>query len=340
MRVAVVGGSGYAGGELVRLLLGHPRVELTQVTSDRLTGQPVWAAHPNLRHQTDLRFIRHGEAGPADALFLALPHGRTMSRLTEWLPLAPLLFDLSADFRLGSPAAYETYYRVSHPHPEWLARFVPGIPEVFRERLREATHVAIPGCMANAALLALYPIAKEHLVSGEVVIDARAGSSGSGSESRAESVHAERSGAMRVFRPTGHRHEAEVSQVCSVPVRMSATGVEAVRGVQAVLHVSFARRCEEKEIWTVYRRYYDDEPFIRLVKQRRGLYRLPEPKILSGSNYCDIGFDISGDGCHLVLISALDNLVKGGAGNAVQCLNLACGWDEREGLGFPGLHPI
>jgi [amino group carrier protein]-6-phospho-L-2-aminoadipate/5-phospho-L-glutamate reductase len=340
VQAAIVGGSGYVGGELVRLLLGHPRVEVAQVTSDRLAGQPVSEAHPNLRRRTNLRFVRHEEVEPCDALLLAMPHGTAMRMLPRWLPLAPRIFDLSADFRLRSPRVYEAYYGTSHDRPEWLGRFVPGIPEIFRDELRHATHVSVPGCMATAALLALHPVAAEGLVGGEVVIDARTGSSGSGRESRAANVHAERSGAMRVFSPTGHRHEAEVSQLCSVPVRMTATGVEAVRGVQTVLHVPAARRCEEKEIWTIYRRYYGDEPFVRLMSQRVGLYRLPEPKILCGSNYCDVGFAISGDGCHLVLVSALDNLVKGGAGNAVQCLNIACGWDEREGLDFAGLHPV
>jgi N-acetyl-gamma-glutamyl-phosphate/LysW-gamma-L-alpha-aminoadipyl-6-phosphate reductase len=340
MKAAVVGASGYIGGELCRLLLSHPRVVLAQATSNALEGQPLHAAHPNLRAQTDMTFSRHDQIVPCDVLFLATPHCVTGLHMPEWENLAPRIIDLTADFRLQSPAEYERYYGVAHPNPELIASFVPGIPEIHRDRLRAATRIAVPGCMANAGILALHPLSDAGLVAGEVVIDGHAGSSGSGGKPNPASHHPDRSGTMRVFKATEHRHEAEISQACGVPVRMTATAVEAVRGVQVVCHVSLSRRLGERDAWAVYRKYYGDEPFVRLVKRRTGLYQLPEPKILSGTNYCDVGFALAADGRHLVAIAALDNLVKGGAGNAVQCLNISCGWDEREGLRFPGLHPI
>lgn len=340
MKVAVMGASGYVGGELVRLLLGHPQVELVQATSNQLAGQPLHARHPNLYGQTNLTFVHHDQITACDVLFLALPHGMSMHKLPEWSQLASRVIDLSADFRLRYVADYETYYHISHPHTEWLQSFVPGIPELYREQLQQARYVSVPGCMANAGILALSPLAAADLIAGEVFVDGRTGSSGSGAEPGPASHHAERSGVMRVFKPTDHRHQAEISQCCSVPVYMSATAVEAVRGVQVLCHVTLTHAVTEKEIWTLYRQHYGSEPFVRLIKRRTGLYRLPEPKILTGTNYCDIGFVLAADKRHLVVIAALDNLVKGSAGNAVQSLNIMGGWNEREGLNFAGLHPI
>jgi LysW-gamma-L-alpha-aminoadipyl-6-phosphate/LysW-L-glutamyl-5-phosphate reductase len=338
--VSVVGGGGYIGGELARLLAQHPGVRLGQVTSSRYAGRPLHAAHPVLRGVSDLRFVCDEDVEPCDVLFLALPHGVAMRSIDRWAGLAPMIVDLSADFRLPDRVAYERWYRVPGPDPAWLARFVPGIPEIGRERLRTATHISVPGCMSNAAILALRPVADAGLIDGDVVVDARMGSSGGGHEPDAGSHHPERSGVMRVFKPIGHRHTGEIEAHCRVRAHMSATAVEAVRGVQVLCHAPLAQSLEDGDLWSVYRHAYGREPFVRLVRQRTGLYRLPEPKILIGTNFCDVGFARSEDGRHVVTLAALDNLVKGGAGNAVQCLNIARGWDEREGLRFPGLHPV
>lgn len=340
MKAAILGASGYIGGELARLLIGHSQIELQQVTSDRLAGQPLSTAHPNLYGQTKLVFSPHEKLAACDILFLTLPHGKAMEGLSGLLQLAPRIIDLSADFRLRQATDYITYYGQTHPQKEWLQHFVPGIPELYRDKLRTASYISIPGCMANAGILALYPLAQEGLITGQVVVDGLTGSSGSGLEQRQANVHAERSGVMRVFKAVDHRHQAEIAQFCGVPISMSAIAVEAVRGVQVLCHVELAERLTEKALWSIYRKYYAKEPFIRLVKRHSGLYRLPEPKILAGSNYCDIGFTLAANQRSLVMVSALDNLVKGGAGNAVQCLNISAGWDERDGLGFFGLHPI
>lgn len=341
IRATVVGGSGYVGGELLRLLLGHPQVTVAAVTSNRLAGHRVDGAHPHLRAQTDLRFCPVTDVGGSDVLFLAVPHGTTATLLPALAGRAPLVVDLSADFRLRDPAQYERHYGSAHPAPEMLSRFVPGVPELHRTALRAGDWISVPGCMANAGILALAPLAADGLVEPEVQIDARTGSSGSGrSGSGSANSHAERSGVMRVFAPVSHRHEAEVAQQTGLVVRMTASGVEAVRGAQVVCHARAREPVTEQVVRRSYRDHYRDEPFVRVVAHHRGNHRYPDPKVLLGSNYCDVGFAVGADGRRVTAIAALDNLVKGAAGNAVQCLNIRMGWPERQGLEFPGLHPI
>jgi len=340
MRASVLGGSGYVGGELLRLLLGHPEVELGQVASRRFAGKRVDSLHPNLRGQTDLRFSPLEALEECDVLLSALPHGSAMRVLPGLLGKAKLTVDLSADFRLRQPATYRRYYDAPHQAEELVASFVPGLPEIFPAELTSAERIAVPGCTANAAILALHPLARERLLEAPVLIDARTGSSGSGTSLNPASQHAERSGAMRVFAPQRHRHEAEVAQATGLEVHMSATGVEAVRGVQVLCRARSSEPLDERRLREIYRDYYGRARFVRIVAHRKGTFRLPEPKILLGSNYCDVGFASDPERGEVVLVAALDNLVKGGAGNAVQCLNLRMGYDEGAGLGFPGLHPI
>jgi LysW-gamma-L-alpha-aminoadipyl-6-phosphate/LysW-L-glutamyl-5-phosphate reductase len=340
LRVAIVGGSGYIGGELLRLLLGHPHVQVVAATSNRLAGRRVDGEHPNLRGLTDLTFVPPESIDVVDVLFLATGHKATMGGVLHWLGLAKQVIDLSADFRLGDAAQYERHYGLAHEAPDLLSTFVYGLPELHREQLRAADRVAAPGCMATAAILALHPLAARGLVAGGATVDARTGSSGSGATAGPGNLHAERSGAMRVFAPTHHRHQAEIEQETGVPVRMSASGVEAVRGVQVLCRVPLTPGTDEATVRAAFRDAYAGEPFVRIVAHRRGTYRLPEPKLLSGTNYCDVGFAVDAEAGTAVLIAALDNLVKGGAGNAVQSMNIRYGWNERAGLEFAGMHPI
>jgi N-acetyl-gamma-glutamyl-phosphate/LysW-gamma-L-alpha-aminoadipyl-6-phosphate reductase len=249
--------------------------------------------------------------------------------------------DLTADFRLPDEDLFRRIYDVPHEAPELLADFVLGLPELYRKELHDADRISVPGCMATAAILALYPVADSGLLEPgtSVDVDARTGSSGSGVSSGTGDSHAERTNMLRVFAPTGHRHEAEITQTTGLNARMTATGTQAVRGVQVLCRVKLAGDVDEPALRAAYRAYYASEPFVRVVAQRRGLYRLPEPKLLSGSNFCDVGFALYPGQPHALLIGALDNLVKGSAGNAVQCMNVRLGWPERLGLEFPGLHP-
>lgn len=341
MKVAIVGGSGYTGGELLRLLVRHPKVELSQVTSDSLAGKPVSRAHPNLRRATDLTFTPHAELDPCDLLFLAMPHGESMARMPDFLTRAGKVIDLSADFRLKDPALYREYYGVDHPRPDLLEASVYGLPEIHRDEIRRATLVSGPGCIATAAILALRPLAKAGLIDPEhVVVDAKTGSSAGGVDGGPASLHPERSGVMRIYSPAGHRHTAEIEQEVEVTVGLSCHAVEAVRGILATCHAFLSDSLSSRDLWRVYREAYSEEPFVRLVTDASGLYRFPEPKILSGTNFCDVGFALDPHAGRVVAVAALDNLMKGAAGSAVQCMNLVAGYPETMGLEFLGLHPV
>ena len=340
IRASIAGASGYAGGELLRLLLGHPDVEVAEITSERLAGKFAHGAHPNLRGATRLRFRALDELSGADVLFVCLPHGESARRMDDFLRIAGRIVDLGADFRLGDPAAYERWHGRPHPRPDLLGRFVYGIPELNREALRGADRVACAGCNATAAILALKPLADAGALDSAVV-EVLVGSSEAGNQASAASHHPERSGAARAFQPTGHRHQAEIAEALGVEdLHFSATSIEMVRGVLATCHVFPGRALEDRELWQIYRAAYAGEPFIRIVKGRSGIHRYPEPGILAGTNYCDVGFERDPDTKRVVAMSALDNLVKGAAGQAVHAFNLMSGSPETAGLEFTGLHPL
>jgi N-acetyl-gamma-glutamyl-phosphate/LysW-gamma-L-alpha-aminoadipyl-6-phosphate reductase len=343
IRVSIVGASGYAGSELLRLLLDHPHVTVAQATSERFAGKFVHAVHPNLRGRTRLTFSRLDDLDACDLLFLALPHGRAASRIERFASLAERIVDLSADFRLNDPAVYERWYGQPHPAPGWLERFAYGLPEANREAIRAARYVSGVGCNATASNLALLPLVRTGLIDTRrpVVVDLKVGSSEGGNQPSLASHHPERSRAVRSFAPVGHRHTAEVQQVTGLAdVQLSVTGVEIVRGVLATAHLWTTQPLTERDLWRAFRQAYHDEPFVRIVHERTGIHRHPEPKILTGSNYADVGFALDGDGKRVVTLCALDNLMKGAAGTAVQCMNLMMGWPETTGLEFPGLHPV
>jgi N-acetyl-gamma-glutamyl-phosphate/LysW-gamma-L-alpha-aminoadipyl-6-phosphate reductase len=340
MRVGIVGGSGYTGGELIRLLLMHPEVEISIITSESYKGKMVKRVHPNLRGVTDLKFSGMDDLDSNDLLFCGLPHGMTMERMPEFLEHADRVIDLSGDFRLRNPEDYQTWYGVEHTNPELLNEAVYGIPELHREEIRKARLVSGAGCLATTAILGLYPLAQEGLITGTTVIDSKVGSSATGAKSSRSTHHPERSGVVRSYKPTMHRHTAEMEQELGVDAAFSPHAVEMVRGILSTCHVFLDKPMEEKDVWGVYRSAYGDEPFIRIVKEKSGIYRYPEPKLLIGSNYCDIGFEREGRNNRLVVMSAIDNLIKGAAGQAVQCMNVMYGFEETLGLKTIGLHPI
>ena len=339
MKVGIIGAGGYAGGELLRILLGHPEVGEIVAGSESLAGKPVTAAHPNLRKRTPLEFVRYDDVSGCDVVFLSLPNGA--HRLTELRARGTVVIDLSSDHRLRDAAVYREWYEAEHPHPELLGTAVYGIPELHRAQLTGAKLITGAGCNATASILALLPLARAGVIdpSRPIVIECKVGSSEGGREPGEDSHHPERVGVVRSFKPVGHRHTAEVEQELGVRIQLSVTAVELVRGVLATAHVPVKAGIDDKACWRAYREAYAAEPFVRIVKERSGIFRYPEPKLLAGSNFADVGFAADPRGDRVVALCAIANLVKGAAGNGVQAMNVACGFAETAGLGFTGLHP-
>lgn len=341
--VSILGGSGYGGGELLRLLLAHPCVEVKQVTSRSHLGEYVYQVHPNLRKRTQLKFSDPAALEPVDILFLAQPHGQAQNHIEEYAKLAQKVIDLAADFRLRNAEFYEKWYGEKHAAPDWLSKFVYGLPELHRAELATANYVSGVGCNATASNLALLPLVKADLLdtSAPIIIEIKVGSSESGAEGNTGSHHAERANVIRTFSAFGHRHTAEVIQEMGVnDVSLTMTAVDLVRGVLATAHAKVKSGVAIKDLWKAYRAVANENPFLRIVKEQRGIYRVPEPKILAGSNYADLGFELDESNGHIVAMCAIDNLMKGASGSAVQCMNLMMGWEETTGLEFMGLHPI
>ncbi|NHI93240.1 MAG: N-acetyl-gamma-glutamyl-phosphate reductase [Candidatus Lokiarchaeota archaeon] len=349
MKVAIIGASGYTGGELIRLLYMHPESEINLITSRRFEGQSISVQHPNFRKNLSIKFDTFSveKALKNDFIFLAVPHKVAQTIAPDLVNSGIKIIDLSADFRLKDPKVYEKYY-VPHENPELLKKSVYGLPELHREEIKTAQIVATPGCMAATSILALSPIMKyPDLIDLEhIICDAKIGSSGGGRDFSLASHHPERKGVIRPYKPTNHRHTAEINQELSIlanntiNVGFSAHAVDIVRGILSTCHVFLKKSVEDKDIWKIYREMYNKEPFIRIIKQKTGIYRLPDPKILIGSNYCDVGFVIDENINRLVVLGALDNLIKGAAGMAMQCFNIMNNFNETLGLEEPGFHPI
>ncbi len=349
VRVAIIGASGYAGGELLRLLTAHPEVEVVAAVSRKYAGEFVYNVHPNLRGIVDLKFVDFDEErlSECDFAFMAVPHGVSATMTPGLLDRGMRVVDLSADFRLKEAGGYLRWYGWKHPCAELLEKAVYGLPELHRAKIRDASLVACPGCMAVAAILAMAPIVKEGLVEfDKIVVDAKIGSTGAGSTPSLATHHPERFGVVRPYKLAGHRHTAEIEQElsqlagASIKLGFSAHAVNIVRGMLATCHCFLRKPIGIPEVWKAYRQFYREEPFVRLVRARKGIYRLPDPKVVAGSNFCDIGFEVDGHTQRLVIVSAIDNLMKGAAGNAVQCFNIMAGFDERLGLEFAGFHPV
>ncbi len=327
--VGIVGGSGFTGGELLRLLLQHPNADVVGATSGQYEGQPLHRAHANLRGFTDLRFSARDALPDADLVFTCLPHQHSANAVAALRDQGTRVIDLSADFRLPDAQTYQDWYGVLHPQPHLLPATY-GLPEANREAIRQNDLVSGVGCVATAMNLALLPLARAGMLQdARVIVDAKIGSSAAGVEANDAGMHPHRSRSLRLYAPTGHRHAAEVQQTCGVTPDVSVHSAELVRGVLATCHI-LTDAPDERSLWQAYRAAYHDEPFVRIVKERSGVHRGPDPKLVAGSNFADVGFHAANG--RIVATCALDNLVKGAAGSAVQCFNLMTGRPETTGL--------
>jgi N-acetyl-gamma-glutamyl-phosphate/LysW-gamma-L-alpha-aminoadipyl-6-phosphate reductase len=347
LKVGVIGGSGYTGGELLRILFFHPEISVEYVTSRQYKGSPLTSIQPNLRGVTNLRFEDYEtkRVRDCDLVFLAVPHKASMDKVPDILSSGIKVIDLSADFRLRSKELYEQYY-CPHIAPEYLEKAVYGLPELHREEIRKADLIASPGCLSSSIILGLAPIVKAGLIDNQKIIaDSKIGSNAAGASFNFMTHHPERANVVRPYQVCGHRHLAEIEQELSalaeekVTVGFTPHAVDMVRGILSTMHGFLKKDLEEIEVRKTIKDFYENEPFIRILKMKKGFYQLPNPKLVIGSNYCDIGFEIDNHANRLIIISAIDNLVKGSAGPAVHSMNIRYGFKETLGLEFPGLYP-
>ncbi|MBK6696176.1 MAG: N-acetyl-gamma-glutamyl-phosphate reductase [Myxococcales bacterium] len=348
-KAAIIGGSGYGGGELMRRLLQHPDVELVRVASIDHVGEPVWAVHPNLEGQTELTFqgLPPAEAAAGmDVVLLGLPHKVSATQMPALMQSGARVVDLSGDFRLRDAAVYKKYYGAEHPCPAHLTdgSFVYGLPELHREAIKKAHYVASPGCFATTIELALLPLARAGLLKGDVEVVGITGSSGSGIAPSAGTHHPVRHMNLRTYKPLDHQHIPEVAQTLTdagaydLRLRFVPVSAPLSRGifVTCFAHVDEATGAEA--IRALYNEAYAKEPFVRVPAKR-----LPEVVAVKGTNYAEVGVqpaDAPADGTRVVACFAVtDNLIKGGAGQAIQSMNLMLGLGERLTLEDPGGYP-
>lgn len=344
IKASIIGASGYTGGDLLRLLLMHPEVEVDKITSERNAGNHVTKLNPNLRKFTDLKFTSVKDIGnDMDVVFLCVPHKTAQDYVKQFYDSGIKVIDLSADYRLRKKEDYEKYY-TEHKYPELLGEAVYGMPELHKDEIKNAKIVASPGCLATSAILACAPLVKEKLVDN-LIIDSKIGSSAAGTKYDLSSHHPERRGTVRSYKPTEHRHIAEIEQELSlvagskIKIGFSPHQVDLVRGILTTVHATPSKELKDVDLWKAYRSLYNDCPFVRLVKDKQTVYRYPEPTVVAGTNFCDIGFEIDTNISRIVVMSSIDNLVKGSGGQSIQCMNLMFGLDEKTGLWYPGLHP-
>lgn len=338
MKVGVVGGSGYTGAELLRLLCIHPKVEIEWVTSRKFAGKSLSTIHPNLRNFTDIRFSQFSVdmVNDCDVVFLCLPHGTSIDIVKE-IHNKVKIIDLGADFRIKNPQKYEEYYS-KHSHPELLKNFVYGLPELHREEIRKANLIANPGCISTSVILGLHPLV-QRLKSLKITIDVKIGSSASGRELLPGSIHAERCGVVRPYSPSNHRHLAEIEQELGISnVGITAHAVDMTRGIMSTCHVFPEELPTVRELREIYRELYQNEPFVRVVVRKGPSYNLPDTKTVIYSNFCELGFAVDEHSNRIVIFSALDNMIKGGSGQAIQNMNLMFDLDETTGLKIPGFY--
>jgi N-acetyl-gamma-glutamyl-phosphate reductase len=342
IKVGILGGSGYGGSELLRILLFHPQVEVKAVTAGEHACKRVDAVHPNLAKLTDLKFDAlpdPGSLGGLDCVFLALPHGQAME-IVPALPRSTRVIDLSGDFRLSDAASFERFYGRRHTAMDAQREFVYGLTEVNRSRIKEAGRIANPGCFATALELGLYPFVASGLVAGKVIADLKTGSSGSGAKAAANTHHPKRANSFYAYKTFEHQHQPEVEQLLAAVNPRWATdnslvlqthSLPTVRGIFASIYITTAEPVTRARVGELMQDFYGKEFFIRLVDAS------PDINWVKNTNFVDVGYFASGD--TVIVFVAIDNLVKGAAGQAVQNMNLMFGVEERTGLMIPGSNP-
>lgn len=339
IRVGIFGGSGYGGSELLRILLFHPEVELAFVTANEHADKQVAEVHKNLRGLTELSFIKTENIenlDHVDCVFFALPHGQAMELIPR-LPKDVKAIDLSGDFRLRDQDIFEKHYKQTHTAMDAQAEFVYGLTETNRASIASARLIANPGCFATATLLGLAPLVTSGLLTGRVIVDAKTGSSGSGAKAASNTHHPQRMTSFYAYKPFTHQHVPEIEQELdrvgdwTSELVFMTHSLPVARGIFASIYAEAKQEMTEDELRNVFAEYYRGSFFVRLVNGS------PDINWVKTTNFCDIGYAVRGK--QIVVFSAIDNLVKGAAGQAVQNMNLMFGLDEKTGLMLVGTNP-
>jgi N-acetyl-gamma-glutamyl-phosphate reductase len=340
--VAVVGATGYTGQELVKLLLQHEKVNIKSAVTQSKAGKSLASIYPSLQKLTDL-VCQESDlkklAEEVDLLFLALPHGEAAKQITPEILKKCKVIDLSGDFRLKDASDYETWYDFKHAHPQLLKQAVYGLPELNRKKIVGAQLVANPGCYATCSILTLAPLLMAKVIAPEsIIIDAKSGVSGAGRSPTLDNHFNECNESIKAYNVAAHRHTPEIEQqlaICSNSSFCTSFTPHLVpmnRGILVTTYATLTKKISEAEAYDIYNSYYGNELFIRLFAPDDDLYTLPETRWVKGSNFCDIGMKIDQRTNRIISIGALDNLVKGAAGQAIQNMNILFDWPESSGL--------
>lgn len=339
IRIAIFGGSGYGGSELLRILLAHPNAEIVTVTANEHAGKAVGSVHRNLFGLTDLSFSPAPEdfssLGDVDVAFFALPHGQALN-LVPKLPAGVKAIDLSGDFRIDDADVFKKYYGLDHAG-DLQSEFVYGLTETNREAIKTAKYIANPGCFATATLLAVAPMVKSGLLTGQIVVDAKTGSSGSGAKPAANTHHPQRMNSFYAYKPFTHQHVPEIGQHLAdvgdftQKLVFMTHSLPVARGIFASCYFETTAELSNEDVRNLYAHFFEDSFFVRLVDGS------PDINWVKTTNFCDIA--VHSNGRNIVVFSAIDNLVKGAAGQAVQNMNLMFGIEETTGLKLVGTNP-
>ena len=338
IKIAIFGGSGYGGAELLRILLFHPNAEIVLLTANERAGKAVGEVHKNLFGLTGLRFEKSPEdlsvLKNIDVAFFALPHGQALNLIPQ-LPEKVKAIDLSGDFRLSDADAFRQFYKLEKSDRQ--SDFVYGLTETNREAIKTANYIANPGCFATATLLGLAPLVSNLLISGRVIVDAKTGSSGSGAKAAANTHHPQRANSFYAYKPFVHQHVPEIEQCLksvgdfTSELVFMTHSLPVARGIFASIYVELKKEMTAENLREVYAEFYRDSFFVRLIDGS------PDINWVKTTNFCDLGFAVKGKSA--VIFSAIDNLVKGAAGQAVQNMNLMFNLDEKTALIFTGSNP-
>ena len=340
IKIAIFGGSGYGGSELLRILLFHPNAEIVLVTANEHAGKAVAQVHKNLFGLTDLRFEKSPEdlskLENIDVAFFALPHGQALSLIPN-LPKNVKIIDLSGDFRINDANIFKQFYKLEHTATNLQKQFIYGLTETNREAIKSANYIANPGCFATATLLALAPMVKSGLLAGKIIVDAKTGSSGSGAKAAANTHHPQRMNSFYAYKPFTHQHVPEIEQYLREVGTLTKDFVfmthslPVSRGIFASCYLETTVNLTNEDVNNLYKDFYKDSFFVRIVENS------PDINWVKTTNFCDLAAHSNGK--QIAVFSAIDNLVKGAAGQAVQNMNLMFGLDEKTGLILVGTNP-